>query len=157
VGEAFSPALGKKVLTNPRGRTLYSLSVELHGRFICVGSCLKLWHPLVVRRGVKPTGPVKLGTTRRPDGRLQVTYKGRPLYSFSGDSKKGQANGEGFKDVGTWHAASLRRTRSSAPSPSPYPYPATAYPEASPPSSPESTPPPEASPPPYPEYPYGAL
>ena len=34
-----------------------------------------------------------------------MTFEGRPLYTFDGDSKKGDANGEGFKDVGTWHAA----------------------------------------------------
>lgn len=98
-------ANGHTVLTNSKGLTLYSLSVEKHGRFICTGSCLKTWFPLVVARGVKPTGPVALGTVKRPDGRRQVTFKGKPLYTFDGDSRKGQAGGEGFKDVGTWHAA----------------------------------------------------
>jgi predicted lipoprotein with Yx(FWY)xxD motif len=106
VKEANSNALGKTVLTANNGLTLYSLSVEKHGNFICKGSCLKDWFPLVVAAGVKPTGPVALGTVKRPDGRRQVTFAGRPLYTFDGDSKKGQANGEGIKDVGTWHAAS---------------------------------------------------
>lgn len=96
-----------KVLTNSAGRTLYSLSAETHGRFICTGSCLDLWTPLVVQAGTKPSGPVKLGTVKRPDGRIQVTYQGRPLYTFENDSKPGQAKGEGFKDVGTWHAAQI--------------------------------------------------
>jgi predicted lipoprotein with Yx(FWY)xxD motif len=96
---------GHTVLTNNRGLTLYSLSVEKHGRFVCTGSCLKTWFPLVVARGVEPTGPVALGTVKRPDGRRQVTFKGKPLYTFDGDSRKGQAGGEGFEDVGTWHAA----------------------------------------------------
>ncbi|HSR94470.1 MAG TPA: hypothetical protein VLK56_06345, partial [Solirubrobacterales bacterium] len=99
-------ALGKRVLTANNGLTLYSLSVEKHGNFICKGSCLKDWHPLVVAKGVKPTGPVALGTVKRPDSGLrQVTFEGRPLYTFDSDSKKGDANGEGIKDVGTWHAA----------------------------------------------------
>jgi predicted lipoprotein with Yx(FWY)xxD motif len=142
--EASSPALGRTVLTNRRGLTLYSLSVETHGRFICKGSCLSVWHPLVVRAGVKPTGPVKLGTIMRPDGRTQVTFKGRPLYSFGGDSKKGEANGEGFKDVGTWHAATPRQTQStpSTPPQTPYPQaPGTTYPETPPPTYPEPPPP----------------
>lgn len=46
---------------------------------------------------------------KRPDGRRQVTFRGLPLYTFDGDAKKGAANGEGFRDVGTWHAASPRR------------------------------------------------
>jgi predicted lipoprotein with Yx(FWY)xxD motif len=106
VKEAHSKALGKTVLTANSGLTLYTLSAEKHGTFICKGSCLKDWHPLVVAKGVKPTGPVALGTVKRPDNGLrQVTFKGRPLYTFDDDKKKGDADGEGFKDVGTWHAA----------------------------------------------------
>ncbi|HET9869774.1 MAG TPA: hypothetical protein VFR02_04690, partial [bacterium] len=119
-------ALGRTVLTTRGGHTLYSLSVERHGRFICKGSCLLTWHPLLIARGVKPKGPVKLRTIRRPEGRRQVTFRGRPLYSFSGDLKKGEANGEGFKDVGTWHAAAvgpIGETQPQPPPESPYPYP----------------------------------
>jgi len=106
VKEAHNAKLGKTVLTNLRGITLYSLSAESNGKFICKGSCLKDWHPLVVAAGVKPTGPVKLGTIKRPDnGRRQVTFGGRPLYTFDEDEKAGDAKGEGIKDVGTWHAA----------------------------------------------------
>ena len=107
--EARNATLGKTILTTTRGRTLYSLSAETKGRFICTGSCLSTWHPLVVPDGVRPTGPVKLGTIKRPDGRTQVTFKGRPLYSFGGDSKAGDVNGEGIMDVGTWHAASVSK------------------------------------------------
>lgn len=123
--EQQSESLGATVLTRTNGHTLYSLSVETHGRFVCTGGCLGTWKPLVVPRGVKPKGPVKLGTIRRPDGKTQVTFKGRPLYSFDGDAKAGEANGEGFRDVGTWHAAKVAAT--SAPpapeaAPTPYPY-----------------------------------
>lgn len=106
VKEANNPSLGHTVLTANNGLTLYSLSAEKHGKFICKGSCLKDWHPLVVAAGVKPTGPVALGTIKRPDGRRQVTFEGKPLYTFDADTKKGDAKGEGIKDVGTWHAAS---------------------------------------------------
>lgn len=129
--EGTVESLGKTVLTNNAGRTLYTLSVEKHGNFVCTGGCLGTWHPLTVTASTKPTGPVTLGTVERPDGRTQVTYKGRPLYTFAGDTKPGEAEGEGFKDVGTWHAATLARssaapqppTQEPAPSPPPYPYP----------------------------------
>ena len=121
--EGTVESLGKTVLTNNAGRTLYSLSAETKGRFICTGSCLNLWHPLVVPAGTKPTGPAKLATIKRPDGRTQVTFKGRPLYRFSGDTKPGQANGEGFKDVGTWHAAVLGSASSAPEAPSQEPPP----------------------------------
>ena len=112
---------GTSVLANLRGRTLYSLSVEKHGKFICTGGCLSIWHPLVVAKGVRPTGPVTLGTVKRPDGKTQVTYRGRPLYSFADDTKTGEANGEGFKDVGTWHAAKAATTSSQPTEPQPVP------------------------------------
>jgi predicted lipoprotein with Yx(FWY)xxD motif len=122
--EVQSGSLEATVLARTNGRTLYSLSVETHGKFVCTGGCLGTWKPLVVPRGVKPTGPVKLGTIRRPDGRTQVTFKGRPLYSFDGDAKTGEANGEGFKDVGTWHAAKVAvQSAPPAPEPAPGPYP----------------------------------
>jgi predicted lipoprotein with Yx(FWY)xxD motif len=106
VATASNSSLGHKVLVANDGLTLYTLSAEKHGVFICKGSCLKDWHPLVVAKGVKPTGPVPLGTIKRPDsGMRQVTFEGRPLYTFDDDKRKGDANGEGFKDVGTWHAA----------------------------------------------------
>jgi predicted lipoprotein with Yx(FWY)xxD motif len=149
---------GGSVLANLRGRTLYSLSVEKHGRFICVAKCLSAWHPLVVPRKVKPKGPVKLGTVKRPSGQIQVTFRGRPLYVFAGDAKKGETNGEGIKDVGTWHAA--RRRAPSAPQPTqPGPYPTAASPPAAPaPTQGESAPqgpPSETEPAPPSEPPYG--
>ena len=83
-------------------------SAERRGRFICTNSaCLSVWHPLVVAKGVKPTGRIPLGTIRRPDGRMQVTYKGAPLYTFVRDTKPGEMNGEGFKDVGVWQVTTV--------------------------------------------------
>jgi predicted lipoprotein with Yx(FWY)xxD motif len=105
VKTARNARLHHTVLVNRAGHTLYSLSAERHGRFICTDDeCLSFWTPLTVRRGTRPKGTVgSLGTIRRPDGKTQVTYRGRPLYSFYQDGR-GVANGEGFKDVGTWHA-----------------------------------------------------
>lgn len=100
---------GRTLLTTTSGRTLYSLSAERHGKFICTESsgCTSIWHPLTVASGVMPKGPVKLGTIHRPEGTIQVTYRGLPLYTFTGDKKRGQTKGEGLKDVGTWHPASI--------------------------------------------------
>lgn len=105
VGTAQNATLGKRILVTGSGRTLYTLSAETRGRFICTGSCLSTWPPLTLSRGVQPTGVRGLGTIRRPDGRRQATYKGRPLYRFASDRRRGDVGGEGFVDVGTWHAA----------------------------------------------------
>jgi predicted lipoprotein with Yx(FWY)xxD motif len=122
--QAPNAALGRTVLTTLGGRSLYSLSAETDGRFVCTGTCLSTWHPLIVPARVKPTGPVRLGTTVRPDGRTQVSFEGRPLYSFGGDTRSGGVNGEGIKDVGTWHVVTLGKVvPQPQPQPeSPYPY-----------------------------------
>src|SRR3954452_16563006 len=112
---------GKTVLVNRAGRTLYSLSAETNGRFICTAACVSTWHPLTVARGQKPTGAHSLGTIRRPEGKTQVTYKGKPLYTFAGDQAAGDAEGEGFKDVGVWHAAVVGTSSGNAPAAAPQP------------------------------------
>jgi len=125
VKEMENATLGHTVLTTLKGKTLYSLSVETKGKFTCTGTCLSSWTPLLVPKGVKPKGPVKLGTVIRPNGKTQVTFKGLPLYSFNGDVKPGEANGEGIKDVGTWHAAKVGNVSPPPPAPEPeppYPY-----------------------------------
>jgi predicted lipoprotein with Yx(FWY)xxD motif len=115
-----STTLDKRILVTQRGMTLYSLSVERGGRFICKdSSCLALWKPLVVTKGTVPTGAASLATIKRPDGRTQVTYKGRPLYTFTMDRKPGDVRGNGFKDVGTWLAASSGASSTPTTTPAP--------------------------------------
>jgi predicted lipoprotein with Yx(FWY)xxD motif len=110
--------LGGTILVNARGLTLYRLSGETTGKFICTTSaCLKVWHPLVAT-GSKPTGGVgSLGVVKRPDGTMQVTYKGEPLYTFAADHSPGQANGQGIKDVGTWKAVTTSAAKTGTPAP----------------------------------------
>jgi predicted lipoprotein with Yx(FWY)xxD motif len=121
ISTARNATLHKRVLVTGGGRTLYSLSAETHGRFICTDACLTTWPPLILKHGAKPVGVRGLGAIKRPDGRRQATYKGKPLYRFSGDAKKGDANGEGFRDVGTWHAAVAPKSKASHSSPPPAP------------------------------------
>jgi predicted lipoprotein with Yx(FWY)xxD motif len=120
---AKNKALDKTILVNRKGLSLYSLSVERHGRFICTNSsCLALWKPLVVAKGVTPTGVPGLGTVKRPDGRRQVSYRGGPLYRFVDDHKRGDVKGNGFKDVGTWHVVTAGKQAKTPPPPT-YTYP----------------------------------
>ncbi len=115
VRSSHSAQLGASVLVNDKGMTLYTLSAERGGRFICTksskipggsASCLSLWIPLKVAKGSTPNGAAQLGTITRPDdGATQVTWHGRPLYTFADDKAPGDASGNGFKDVGVWKAA----------------------------------------------------
>lgn len=94
------------VLVSPTGRTLYHLKPEVNGKIECTGSCTGVWPPLVVSGAGAPVGGSgvngKLGTIKRPDGGTQVTYNGMPLYTYSGDTGSGQANGQGIQ--GVWFA-----------------------------------------------------
>jgi predicted lipoprotein with Yx(FWY)xxD motif len=100
-------ALGVKILVSASGRTLYHPSSDKKTVVKCIGPCAKEWPPLLVAAGAKAiAGPgvtaSSLGTVKRPDGKLQVTYHGLTLYLFSGDRKAGDVKGQG--DDGIWHA-----------------------------------------------------
>jgi len=105
ISTAKNDKLGQTVLVDGNGMTLYALSAEKDGKFICTDSkCLSLWTPV----SGKASGDVgSLAMVNRPDGKQQATYKGQPLYTFNDDKAKGDANGEGFKDVGVWHAVTV--------------------------------------------------
>jgi predicted lipoprotein with Yx(FWY)xxD motif len=96
-----------KVLVNAQGFTLYYLTTDQHSTPTCTGSCASTWPPQMVSGSVPAagsgvTGP--LGTVASPSGGKQLTYMGWPLYTYSGDSAAGQANGQG--SAGTWFAMS---------------------------------------------------
>jgi predicted lipoprotein with Yx(FWY)xxD motif len=124
VKSASNSKLGTTILVDAHGMTLYSLSAEQGGKFICTNStCLQVWHPLAAQAGATPKGSVgSLGTIKRPDGSEQVTYKGMPLYTFALDQAPGSVRGQGFKDVGTWSAV---RSTGGAPTQPASPTPTT--------------------------------
>ena len=95
-------ALDATILVDQTGMAVYHLTSEKGRKLVCKGACVKFWPPLVLKRGAKPAAgkgavKAKLGTIRRPDGRLQVTYAGLPLYRFAGDLKRGDVNGQGVQ------------------------------------------------------------
>jgi predicted lipoprotein with Yx(FWY)xxD motif len=118
VTTARNAQLAQTVLVDHAGKTLYALTAEKNGRFICTDkTCLALWSPLTVATAATPEGTVaSLGTVKRPDGAFQVTYKSQPLYTFVQDSA-GESKGEGFRDVGVWHAVTAAGAASSQPKP----------------------------------------
>jgi predicted lipoprotein with Yx(FWY)xxD motif len=75
------------VLATPKKQALYTWDVEKDFKVHCKGSCAKLWPPLVVRsKAAVPMHIARIkgtfGTIRRPDGRLQVTFNRRPVYTY---------------------------------------------------------------------------
>ncbi len=88
-----------KLLATSSGLTLYHYTDEKNGKIDCRGACAKLWPPLLVKAGAKPTlGPglaaAKVSTVKRPDGKTQVTYNGYALYRYAPDKKAGDVKGQ---------------------------------------------------------------
>jgi predicted lipoprotein with Yx(FWY)xxD motif len=127
------------ILVDSQGMTLYHLSGEVNGKFICTSSaCVGVWHPLIAPSSGAPSGEVgSLGTVKRPEGTMQVTYKGTPLYTFAQDKQPGETKGQGIKDVGTWSAVTT--SSSSAPAASTSSTPATGAPNTGGSSEPEKS------------------
>ncbi len=96
-----SAALGK-FLTDEQGFTLYVFMNDPKNTSTCEAECAQRWPPFLTA-GKPIAGPgvnaALLGTIRRKDGGLQVTYNGHPLYYFSGDTKPGDTNGQGFNNL----------------------------------------------------------
>ena len=78
-----STAVGK-VLVGANGRTLYLFTADKGTKSACYGQCASYWPPLIAGKPTAGTGlnASMLGTTKRKDGKLQVTYHGHPLYFF---------------------------------------------------------------------------
>jgi predicted lipoprotein with Yx(FWY)xxD motif len=96
------------VVANAKGMTLYLFRADKGRTSVCYGQCAVYWPPLLTTAAPKATAGVKrglLGTTRRRDGKLQVTYRGHPLYLFVKDRKAGDTTGEGVDGFGAkWYA-----------------------------------------------------
>ena len=98
-----------KVLVAANGRTLYLFTADKRKKSTCYGQCAGYWPPLLASKPSVGTGlkSSMLGTTKRKDGKLQVTYGGHPLYYFVQDKKAGQVKGQGFVHFGgSWWVVS---------------------------------------------------
>jgi len=92
-----------RILVGSKGITLYDFPPDKGKVSVCYGACAALWPPLI-SDGKPVAGPGAraslLGTTKRKDGKLQVTYGGHPLYYFVTDRKPGQTTGQGLNQFG---------------------------------------------------------
>jgi len=99
------PGLGT-VLVAGNGFTLYLFVPDKQsGVSTCYSACATAWPPLLLTGTDAPVygpgvKPALLGSTKRTDGTLQVTYNGWPLYLWQGDSVPGQATGQGINNTG---------------------------------------------------------
>jgi predicted lipoprotein with Yx(FWY)xxD motif len=94
-------------LVGPNGRTLYLFEKDKTSKSTCYDACAGAWPPLLTSGKPKASGSTKaslLGTTKRKDGKVQVTYKGHPLYYFVQDKKAGDTKGQDVDAFGAeWY------------------------------------------------------
>lgn len=132
VKAAYNKTLKKAIVVDGRGITLYAFYYDESGKPACYTDasykckktwpscvddpeyhCVKEWPPLIVTGKPRAGTGIKaklLGTARRRDGHLQVTYNRLPLYYYAGglgppaDKRTGDINGHQFG--GLWWAVS---------------------------------------------------
>ena len=113
VSTTKNPKMGTILVS---GNTVYTLKPSSTK---CTTACLKIWPALVLPAGVtKATaGPgvkaAKLGTVKR-NGVVQVTYGGKPLYFFVGDTAAGQVKGVLTDTWGKWSAVVTKKAAGSS-------------------------------------------
>lgn len=107
VSVASVPDLGQ-VLVDSRGLTLYDFHADKGTTSSCYGECAEVWPPLLTEGAPHASNGAqegKLGTTKRKDGTMQVTYAGHPLYTYVEDKNPGDANGNDIDSFGAeWYA-----------------------------------------------------
>jgi predicted lipoprotein with Yx(FWY)xxD motif len=125
VKTAFNKKLGKTIVVDGAGRTLYIFTVDVNGTdTVCTpqgpygAECPTIWPPLTSAGPPSAGSGIKaslLGVYKRRDSKRQVTYNGHPLYYFHGDpatppgdKKPGDARGQGF--FNQWYVLSPNGT-----------------------------------------------
>ena len=95
-------------LVGTDGRTVYLWEGDSGTTSKCTGACAGAWPPLTTTGAPQASGSAMaslLGTTKRADGAMQVTYNGHPLYYFVKDTGPGSTAGQEVDAFGAeWYA-----------------------------------------------------
>ncbi len=103
-------SLGTILVAGPKHLTVYLWEADKGSTSTCSGACEQVWPPVTTTGAAKAEGAAvaaDLGTTTRAGGVKQVTYKGHPLYWYTGDSQAGETTGQGSTGFGAaWYVMS---------------------------------------------------
>jgi predicted lipoprotein with Yx(FWY)xxD motif len=95
------------VLVDGHGKTLYLFEKDKGPASTCTDACASAWPPVTADGKVTAGGGVdaaKLASTKRADGTTEITYAGHPLYTYAGDAKPGDVNGQNLDQFGAeWY------------------------------------------------------
>ncbi len=99
-------AIGGKILVAQDGHTLYTFDEDTSGTPTCYDACAPNWPPYTVTGQPTSSAGGTVGTVARTDGKMQVTFNGKPLYFYAQDDAPGEAYGDGRS--GTWHVVPVQ-------------------------------------------------
>jgi len=102
-GGGMDRQVQRNVYADAKGMTLYTFEKdETPGKSVCVDECAKAWPPVIAAGNAQPFGDWSAIT--RDDGSKQWAHKGKPLYTYTKDTKLGEASGNGAAE-GMWRIA----------------------------------------------------
>ena len=97
-----------RMLWGPGPQAIYIFDRDEDGRSRCYGECADAWPPVFAKKGGPVAGDgVKkrlLGTTKRRNGKRQVTYAGKPLYYYAHEGHDEVLCHDVFLNGGYWYA-----------------------------------------------------
>lgn len=97
---------GEKLLTDSKGNTLYVFDLDLNQKTSkCNAACAEIWPPYLITAQEAAELKAPLGSITRENGKAQLTYEGRALYSYALDRGIAAEAGDGIG--GVWHYIEL--------------------------------------------------
>lgn len=92
----------ENLLGDSFSRTLYVFDPDQGSNTsVCTGDCAEVWPPYIISSAEAKVLVAPLGSVVRANKKLQLTYNGRPLYTYMLDREVGQDLGDGIGNV--WH------------------------------------------------------
>ena len=76
------------MIYGPRNQAIYIFQRDSKNKTACYGECAAAWPPVITRGEPRARDGAKqslVGTVKRRDGTLQVTYAGQPLYYYANE------------------------------------------------------------------------
>jgi predicted lipoprotein with Yx(FWY)xxD motif len=92
-----------RILFDGAGRVFYAFARDHAGQSNCSGACAKAWPPVLTKGAPRVLAGIDkalVGTIKRADGTLQVSFAGHPLYYFVKDTKPGQITCQNVSNFG---------------------------------------------------------
>ena len=87
------------------GQTLYTFDLDTAGTSACTNLCVEKWPPLLVSQPEAKALVAPFGVINRAGGTQQVTYHGKPVYTFFLDHAEGDNKGDNVGNL--WHSVDL--------------------------------------------------